>query len=179
MPMGDNAAYLKAREFSRVDAFIPMEACLLPPEARDGVRSQVSRQTFLIHQGVPEEVEDRVLSDWLRMLNAKLDVIIQALRGEKGDFAALPFRQVNISAGGMKFSSRTGYERGNVLEIKMVLQMQRPAALRIYGEVVTSEKKGSDFDVAVKFILVDEDVRDELVRYVFERQREILRGKRT
>jgi len=32
--------------------------------------------------------------------------------------------------------------------------------------------------VAVKFILIDDEIRDELVRFVFERQREILRGKR-
>jgi len=178
MLTGNNATYLKAREFSRGDAFIPMEVTLLPPEARDRVRSQVSRQAFLIDQAVPEEVEDKILSDWLKMLNAKLDVMIQALRSEQGEFAALPFRQVNISAGGIRFVSQTSYDRGSILEMKMVLQMQRPVALFIYGEVVTSERRGSEFDVAVKFILIDEDVRDELVRYVFERQREILRGKR-
>lgn len=179
MLTGNNATYLKAREFSRVDAFIPMEVSLLPPEARDSVRSQVSRQAFLIEQAAPEEVEDKILSDWLKMINAKLDVIIQALCSDKGEFAALPFRQVNISAGGMRFLSPTGYNKGDTLAMKMLLQMQRPVALCLYGEVVTSEKRESDFDVAIRFILIDEDVRDELVRYVFERQREILRGKRT
>jgi hypothetical protein len=179
MMSANTAKNMKAREFSRVDAFIPMDVRLLPEEERDGIRSRISRQTFLLEHFIPDDVEDKVLSEWLHMLNAKLDFIMNTLCSNKEEFCALPFRLVNISAGGIRFASKEGYAKGGVLSIRMVLQKQRPVALHLYGEVVKSEKKGeNEYDIAVKFVLIDDEVRDELVRYVFERQREILRAER-
>jgi len=46
------------------------------------------------------------------------------------------------------------------------------------GEVTSIKTKDGGSEVAVKFVLIDDEVRDEIVRFVFEKEREILRGKR-
>jgi hypothetical protein len=167
------------REFSRVDAFVPMEVRLLPEGEHKRVRSRVTRRAMPIVFSNPGGVEDKALEEWLKTLNAKLDFIIDALDPHKDGFSNLPFCEINISAGGMSFMTHTHYKKGDVLEIKMApSNVQDPVALCIYGEVVRIEKREREYRTAVKFILLEEDVRDELVRYVFERQREVLRERK-
>ncbi len=175
-----NEAIADGREYSRVDSYLPMEVRELSvDECRQGFRSRISRQALPLGFSVQEEVGDKALGDWLKMLNAKLDFIIEALNARKEGHADLPFRQVNLSAGGMSFTSTQDYKPGAILEIKMIpYTLRAPLALCIYGEVVRCRKAGKEFSTAVKFILIGDDVRDELVRYVFERQREILRARR-
>lgn len=175
----NNAKDVKSREYSRVDACIPMDFALLPEEELPEVRSTISRQPYLLGVTIPDDVEDKALSDWLHLFNSKLDFIIHSLSVDREELPALPFRHVNISASGMRFTAKEGYEKGQVLSIRMVLQKQRPLSLHLCGQVVESlEISDSEFEVAVKFIFIDDEIRDELVRFVFEKQREILRGKR-
>jgi c-di-GMP-binding flagellar brake protein YcgR len=44
--------------------------------------------------------------------------------------------------------------------------------------VVNCEPKDKGYRVGLKFINIDEDVRDNIVKFVFHRQRQILRQKR-
>jgi len=172
------ASFMNAREYSRVDAFIPMDVRMLLPGELDGIRSRITRKAYLAIEIVKEEVDDPVLSEWLKMLNAKLDFIINTLKETDKDISSLPYRLVNISAGGLNFVSRVPYNKGDVLEVRMVLYLRDPVNLCFYGEVLRSRKRADEYDVALKYILMDDELREELVKYVFEKQREILRGKR-
>ncbi len=166
------------REFSRVDAHIPIEVRLVPSEERQNIRSKISGETILAEFQTLTDLEDKLLSDWLKMLNAKLDSIINMLTFQREGFCSLPFSRVNISGGGLNFSSSERYKLGDVLEMKMMLPMIPPVALYIYGEVVKIEKQINNFNIAVKFIAMDEDIRDEIVKFIFRMQREMLREKR-
>jgi len=170
--------YARMREFSRVDANVPFAVRLVPPEERQGIRSKISGETVLAEYQTLTDVEDKLLSDWLKMLNAKLDSLINMLTFQREGFGSLPFAQINISGGGLGFTSMEPYNRGDVLEMKMILPMMPPVALYIYGEVVKVDKQINSHAIAVKFIAMDEDMRDEIVKFVFRRQREMLREKR-
>jgi hypothetical protein len=170
--------YVKMREFSRVDADVPIAVRLVPSEERSNIRSRISGESVLAEFQTLTDVKDQLLADWLKMLNAKLDSIINMLTFQREGFGSLPFAQINISGGGMGFTSREPYNQGDVLEIKMILPMLPPVALYLYGEVVKVEKQINGFYTAVKFIAIDEDIRDEIVKFVFRKQREMLRDKR-
>lgn len=176
--MQNDDRYMRMREFSRVDAHVPFAVRVVPPEERPNIRSKISGEAILAEFQALTDVEDKVLSDWLKMLNAKLDSIINMLTFQREGFGSLPFAQVNISGGGLGFNSREKYNQGDVLEMKMILPTMPPVALYIYGEVVKVEQQINGYAVAVKFIAMDEDIRDEIVKFVFRRQREILREKR-
>jgi hypothetical protein len=178
MQRKEDDRFMKMREFSRVDAHIPFEVHLVPTDERHNIRSKISGETVLSEFQTLTDLEDKLLSDWLKMLNAKLDSIINMLTFQRDGFSSLPFVKVNISGGGLNFSSPDKHNIGDVLEIKMMLPMLPPVALYIYGEVVKVEKQINSFNTAVKFIAMDEEIRDEIVKFVFKKQREILREKR-
>jgi c-di-GMP-binding flagellar brake protein YcgR len=90
----------------------------------------------------------------------------------------LPVKQVNISGGGMSFFSDTPYNIGDVIELKTVLENLYPVAMYLYGKVLSCEKIDGGYKIAVEFINIDEDIRDYIVRFVFHRQRQIIRQQK-
>ena len=168
----------KMREFSRVDAYIPMQIRLVPAEERETVRSRVSGMTTSIETRDLPDLQDKLLNDWVRLLNSKLDAIVNMLVLQREGFGSMPVTRVNISGGGLGFFSRERYAIGSIIEAKIVLPMMPPVALFVYGEVVKIDLLTNVYSIATKFVAMDEDVRDEVVKYVFRRQREILREQR-
>jgi len=67
---------------------------------------------------------------------------------------------------------------GTILEFKLMLTRNQPVAMCIYGEVMKSVRRDSFYFIAVRYVHMDISVQDEIVRYVFEREREIIREKR-
>ena len=170
--------FSRTREFSRADANIPLLPRLVPPEERKDLKSKVSGHVDTAEFRTLPDVDDKALNDWMKMLNAKLDAIINTLTFQREGFSSLPYTNVNISGGGMGFISKDWYNNGDVLELKMLLPLLPPAALYLYGEVVKVEKLTNSFNIAVKFIAMDEEIQDLIVRFVFKRQRDFLRDKR-
>ncbi len=91
---------------------------------------------------------------------------------------SLPFNSENISGGGLRFISPHTFSPGDILEIKTMFSALQPVVFCLYGEVVKIEKKDPDYVTSVKFVAMDETIRDEIVRFVFELERELLRKQR-
>ncbi len=170
--------YLQMREFSRVDAQIPLDVRPISAEEAKVAKSKISADSSIAYFTPPHDHEDRILTDWLKMLNDKLDTVLMLLTFHREGFSSLPYRQVNISGGGMSFMWSQAYPKGSILEIKMLLPMFPPVALYVYGELVSVDKRDSEWLLAVKFVNIEEEIRDEIVRFVFKKQRELLREKR-
>jgi c-di-GMP-binding flagellar brake protein YcgR len=51
-------------------------------------------------------------------------------------------------------------------------------AMSIYGEVTKSDYRQDSYFTAVRYVHMDSFIRDEIIRFVFEREREIIREKR-
>lgn len=169
--------YVKMREFSRVDAVVPLGVRVVSPEEKQRIKARISGEiTFM---GTPsEEPSDRALAEWIKIINSKLDYLINLWSLREGGFATLPAVEVNISGGGMSFVSDSRYNPGEILELKTVLENPLPEAFYLYGEVVKCEKLGNVYRVAVKFVNIEEDIRDHIIKFVFYRQRQLLRQKR-
>jgi PilZ domain. len=166
------------REYARVAAYLPLEVRAVPLEERDIHRPRISGVAILDNFAKPPELDDKPLAQWLNMLNAKLDSIISSLAVEREGFGSLTFKALNISAAGMGFKTKEKYDKGAFLEMKILLYMYPHVALYLYGDVVKSEREGDDFCTSVKFTGMSDDIRDEIIKFVFRRQREILSAKR-
>lgn len=160
-------------EYSKVEAFIPIEARVLPADAEE-LKSRVS--TDLIQAEFKElpEHDDRLLSAWLRMLNAKLDAILSLLEKDREQFYHMPHLSVELSGGGICLPFAAPAAPGDRVEMKMMIPIAPPVALYIYGKAVKVERGR----LWVNFSPMDEEIRDRLVHYVFLRQREIFRERR-
>ncbi len=168
------------RKYCRVEACIPFACRLVPPEERNKVQSHISSATFLTGHKPMAEIHDPSLAEWINLVSIKLDTIIQLLTLEREGFSSLPFECINISGGGLRFLSQDKYAMGDTVEIRMMLSLLHPVALYTYATVlsVSERRTEGDYDVSVEFIAMDNAIQDEIIRFVFEREREILRVKK-
>lgn len=166
------------REFSRVEAYVPLSVRLLKKDEVEMVKSRLSGDITFLSSKPIDEPSDKALAEWLKFINQKIDFLISIITIEQQGFSSLPINKVDISGGGMSFRSKIPYERGNVLEIKMVIENPTPLALYLYGEVISCEAIDHEFRIGLKFVNIDEDVRDQIVKFVFHRQRQIIRQRR-
>ncbi len=176
--MTDKEVFKNQREFSRVSVFIPVAIRVLSTEDHNRVKSRLSGDAVLAGFKKLPSIEDQCTAEWLALLNNKLDTIIRMMTFDHEGFFSLPYMSVNIGGGGMSFDSSTTYNIGDILEIKTLLNTPRPLALYLYGEVVNVEPHEGTFTICTQFVLMDDIIRDEIIRFVFEKEREILREKR-
>lgn len=174
-----STGYRSLREFSRVEAFLPVRIRRILGEERQVVRSRIVIESVLTEHPEMPKLEDEKLSTCLQILNSKLDSIIRMLAFPAESHNALDFEMVSISAGGLGLLSGEAYEVGELVEIRMVLPTSPFMILYVYGNVVKCEPVCQKYELGVEFIEIDDDIREHIAKYVFDRQREIIRKKRS
>ena len=180
MSIGDEVERENRREFCRIEVCIPFACRLVPPEEQKRIRSHISGSSVHAgHKALPE-VKDPAIAEWFNLLNSKLDTLIRLLTLEREGFSELPSEWINIGGGGLRFSSRKKYQRGDILEIKMMLPPTHPIALHVYATVSSVAEIGPDgrYSTAVQFTKMDHTIQEEIIRFVFEQEREIIRDKK-
>jgi len=168
------------REYSRVEAYMPFEYRVVTPEEKDHIHAEIPGNIAAVElRSIPDMAEyDHILGEWLMILNSKLDTIIRLMTLQNEGFFGLPYKAINISGGGMSFTLQQALAIGETVEIKTMLTSHQAIALRIYGEVVKSEAQDQGYLIAVRYIHMDDSIRDEIIHFVFEREREIIRERK-
>lgn len=169
----------KAREYSRVDAHLPLQIRVVPAEERGDVRSMSSRECLgSLFQPIPD-IDDRVLAECMHIINRKLDAILGVLGLQSDGFPVLRSTRVNISGNGLSFEWDHAFERDEFLELRIILPNAGDAILYVYGDVVRVQEHEPDrFTISVRYTVIDEDIREKIVKFVFEKQRELIRKQR-
>ena len=86
---------------------------------------------------------------------------------------------VNISAGGLSTSSEEVFSTDDLVEIRLMLPTAPFMIFYVYGNVVKCDPVCQKHETCVEFTEIDDDIREQIAKYVFHRQREILRKKRS
>lgn len=115
-------------------------------------------------------------------INRKLDLVI--LMSVTEDFKELirsvP-RDANICAGGIRFLSQTAFDVMDIIEISMVLPMSPILYIRLVAEVIRVKTIAVDgkeqHSIVARFYNMDPEMKEDIVHYIFKRQREILRRR--
>ncbi|MCU0587629.1 MAG: PilZ domain-containing protein [Syntrophobacteraceae bacterium] len=171
--------YRKDREYSRVDAYLSLQVRLVPPAARKDLRSCASHEIPGVSFPPLPDLQDQILAQSLQIINAKLDAILKSISLQGEGARAQQASPVNISGSGLRFYSAEPFTPGDVLEIKLVLPTHSDTLFYVYGQVVRREPSSCGRqNTCVNFTVIDEDIRDKIVKFVFEKQREQLRNKR-
>jgi c-di-GMP-binding flagellar brake protein YcgR len=163
------------REYSRVDAYIPLEYRRINNEEKEQIKSRISGEVMLANFNLMPPLENHPQMECLNILNKKLDTIIQMMALESEGFHSLPFKFVSLSGSGLQFSSQQLFSLGNILEFKMILTLYQPAAIYVYGEVVRVGRQSSGYFVNVRFTEIADSIRDKIIHFIFETEREMLR----
>ncbi|MBI5634131.1 MAG: PilZ domain-containing protein [Nitrospirae bacterium] len=168
------------REFFRVDDVFPVD-CRKIKDAGAAKRPKLVAG-FGSDTGTFELPEDAVhpkLWNMLVDINTKLGMILERMDLQAEGFAQIENRRVNLSATGLKVTTREKAEVGDNLEIKMLLPTYPPIGILAFGRVVRVHKTDNDeYELALHFDDMDEDIRDEIIQYTLKRQRELIRSQR-
>jgi c-di-GMP-binding flagellar brake protein YcgR len=177
--LDEDKSYRSLREYARVSAFLPVRIRPVLEEERESLRSRIVVESALTEHPELPEIEDEVLADCLQILNSKLDSIIRLLAFPSGSHRELDFAKVNISAGGLSTSSSECCALDDLVEIRLMLPTAPLMILYVYGKVVKCDAAPEKFQLCIEFTEIDDDIREQIEKYVFHKQREILRKKRS
>jgi hypothetical protein len=190
------------RNYVRVDDYLPFEYTLLEKDEFEKIEKDYIAKTKAINKMMDtsttpvlrdiidkiEEKEvvsdiDSVLMSMLINLDKKLDLIIDLLdqKGERKKRLKEKTKKISLSGGGIKILTDNEFKRGDILELRIDLPLIPPVAIPALGEVARSEKTGDKeggFKTAIKFKVIQEEDRDKIIHYVFQKQRELLRAKK-
>ena len=85
----------------------------------------------------------------------------------------------DISGGGVRFNSFNNHKKNELLYLRIPIEQKGETRMfELKGEVVNSDilpKRADYYETRVKFIDLDRDEREQIVRFVFEQERKMLR----
>lgn len=162
------------REYVRTDDRIPVYYELLPPGSD---APQTVDWDLMFDDLEPKPEENPRLYELLFDINQKLNMLVNHMV-EKNGFNLPEALEVNISGGGLRFYCNEQFKVGDVLMLKTFLPTYAHV-IKIKCSVLQCENRvdGGGYELNVKYLDMDEAVRDKIIRYIFSRQRKILRNK--
>ncbi|MGO9378587.1 MAG: PilZ domain-containing protein [Dissulfurispiraceae bacterium] len=86
--------------------------------------------------------------------------------------------RINISGAGICFDSAITYSKGDLLEIRLMLEDVYPGIIALCAKVLRVEGCPKHYCVAVRYECMDEDIRELIVKFVFQRERILIQEKR-
>ncbi|MGZ5050873.1 MAG: PilZ domain-containing protein [Methylobacter sp.] len=121
------------------------------------------------------------VADYLKILDAKIDLLAQAVLMQGLKFEEHETRNVNLSASGIAFNCDETVQEGDYLEIKLLLASCMTAIVT-FGRVVRCQRSHADDSqyanfVGVDFINIKDDDREMLIKYVVKKQMQQIRDK--
>lgn len=179
------------REWLRIDDRLLLEYRLfdepadamnlhLPPTTEDTIATAVSKPTLDLLARAGETFADSPLLPWVSKIDWMLETILRSLvKSHPGSVAIARLTNVNISAGGLGFSTPRHFQVDAVLVLKVILPpfTMIEASARII-RVTAAEKGDTDFQVATQFIELPADDQEHIIRHILQVQAERLRARK-
>ena len=124
------------------------------------------------------------IANILLRIDQKLDMLLNFLvkGADSKELALLEPSEVNISSSGLGFISDSLLSVGDILEVKMIFPTSYFNIIKAFVNVTRVEKEaifnGSlKYLIGATFLHIDEDDREDIVKYVFKKQKESLRKR--
>ena len=86
---------------------------------------------------------------------------------------------VDISGGGIRMVTDLEFEKGIYIALEIALNLQNQATnIKLMGQIIhkfRSDNNNQLYDYRIQFIEIPRDVQDDIIKYIFEEQRKMLR----
>lgn len=179
----------------RVDDFLPLSYRLISRKEYERVREEIlsgktlpsalgSVADLLEERGRPIDPNSPTFRA-LSILDKKLDHLLWELRRLAEPEEKKPsLSKVNISGSGIRFFAPERVSTGDLLLLNIELPLVPPSSLKCMAEVVHTRTPEEDEGLGpgqwlfMKFSAIHPTDQQNLTRYVFQRQRELLRIRR-
>jgi hypothetical protein len=178
------------RVFFRVKALLPIQIRVVSNAEFEELESTLKSglpQSILFEEYAPEvssastsSTEYRDLANRIQLLNRKLDTILNLLLNDRlpKDFLHI-VGDVELSGGGLKFTSKISFDEGNRADVRMILPIFPYVTIPVLCEVARSHQSDSEtFEVVLKFLQISEFDRDLLIKFIFAKEQQLIRAQR-
>ena len=116
--------------------------------------------------------------EYLKIMDAKINLIAQAVMMQGNDFSEHNSRNVNLSASGLAFEAEDAIEVGTFLEVKIMLTSCM-AVIIAYAKVIycKQNEQGGNFPyfIGVNYVNMKDDDRELLIKHVVKKQMQQIR----
>jgi hypothetical protein len=134
----------------------------------------------VLEEDLPDETINPRIWKKLISIDAKLNLILEKLIQNSNGFNQAQNRQVSLSEEDIQILTPDVFSAGDFIEIKMLLPVNTPVWIILYGlvsqrRILSSEES----EVRIRFSEMDGDVKQIMGYYLFNRQREIVRKLRS
>lgn len=140
------------------------------------VLDAISQEARII--GFRLEKREPEIFEYLKLMDAKINMVAQAVMMQGNQFGEHDTRDVNISASGLAFHTDEELKAGQFLEIKMMLTSCM-AVIVVYAKVVYSlydeDNEESPYHVGVDYINMKDEDRELLIKHVVKKQMQQIR----
>jgi PilZ domain len=125
--------------------------------------------------------DGETLASFLAMLDRKLSVITDLLtKSCADDLYTRRYVDIEISGSGLSFVSDVPLPEDGYAEFRLMLPVfpypKIPVLCRVVRSVKREDNSDVDWEIACKFLAINDSDRDLLVQYVFGREREQIRS---
>ena len=189
-PLPSGVASDDRREWIRIDDHLLLEYRLLgeSPDTPVHVHEAATHEMIAAAVGKPtaellarsgEALANSSLVPWIMKVDWLLEVILKTLAtAHPGSVDIARVTKVNISGGGISFSSPKPFHVGDQLEVKVILPPFTP--VQTVAKVIRSspDPQGQGFALATEFVDLSEDDQEHLIRHILHTQAERLRARR-
>lgn len=146
--------------------------------------SEVNFLRELVADGEIVEEKKGQIYAYVQMIDRKLDMILDLLTKSKNEGLYInKYVDVSIGGAGIRFVSDVKLHAGEYVELRVILPMLPYPKITSLCQVtrsrnVTKVDGVGDWEVALRFLTINEGDRDLLVKYIFARERESLRNEK-
>lgn len=168
------------RQNYRVLAHLPLVLSRLPNANPAELYSEILTETDIVAANFefPAISPKMEAVDWFKLVNAKLDFLIDFLQTWKKSPQNLRYYHVSLSASGLAFETEDLHAIKDIIGIKTILNTNRNLLpLQLYGEIVYFEKLKNKNRIAVNFIGLSEEISNKIATFIFEREQDMI-GRR-
>lgn len=124
------------------------------------------------------EKKEPEIFEYLKLMDAKINMVAQAVMMEGSKFGEHDSQDVNISASGLAFHTDEELNAGQFLEIKMMLTSCM-AVIVVYAKVVyclyDEDNEEFPYHIGVDYINMKEEDRELLIKHVVKKQMQQIR----
>ena len=194
----ENLDPAERREFFRIREHLPLEYRVISHKEflqledkvkyNSGILIDAMHEIYFLREKIIEtgSKKDKLFA-YMQIIDRKLDTLIELLTRSKNDETyAVRYVPVDIGGAGIRFTSDVRLNRGDYVDMKIILPVFPYPKITALCEVLRSgavaeqgEASGAgNWEVALRFLTISEKDRDCLINYIFLKEREGLRSRK-
>ncbi|MBF0554626.1 MAG: PilZ domain-containing protein [Nitrospirae bacterium] len=159
---------MERRTYPRAEAYVKVGVRLLPFERQSAYFSEISEAASAADMANSGSKEVAELPELLADLQERAYSLGRVLdsAGNADGFHALRYKQINLSGSGVRLLCDTKCNVKDLIELRMILPVQPPVPIFIYGEVVRVMETEDGYAAAAEFIAVSDEIRRDIAQFV-------------